>query len=87
MALFVLMVAYHGVRQGRSTYLVDLAPPDQRTAYAAVANTVIGLLLLLLSGAIGAVAGLVGPQAALGTFAALCLVGAATAWRMKEVEG
>lgn len=26
LALFVLMLAYHGVRQGRSVYLVDMAP-------------------------------------------------------------
>ncbi len=85
LSLFFLMICYHGVRQGRSTYLVDLAPEDQRTAYAAVANTVIGVILLF-SGGIGAVASFFGPHGALLTFAALALAGAAVAARLKEVE-
>lgn len=84
-ALFFLMICYHGVRQGRSTYLVDLAPEDQRTAYTAVANTVIGVILLG-SGVIGAVASALGPQIALLVFAALALAGAIVAMRLEEVE-
>ncbi len=84
-ALFFLMICYHGVRQGRSTYLVDLAPEDQRTAYTAVANTVIGVILLG-SGVIGAVASALGPQIALLVFAALALAGAVVAMRLEEVE-
>ncbi len=53
LTLFVLMVAYHGVRQGRSTYLVDMAPKAKRSAYAALSNTVIGMILLA-AGAAGA---------------------------------
>lgn len=84
-SLFLLMICYHGVRKGRSTYLVDLAPSDQRTAYTAVANTVIGVILLG-SGAIGAVASLIGPHGALLCFAGLALAGAGVASRLSEVE-
>lgn len=85
LSLFLLMICYHGVRQGRSTYLVDLAPEDQRTAYTAVANTVIGVILLG-SGVIGAVASAIGPHAALLSFAGLALAGAVVAFRLEEVE-
>ena len=44
--LFGLMVAYQGVRLGRSTHLVDMADKDTRAAYTALSNTIIGLLLL-----------------------------------------
>ncbi len=30
LVLFILMIAYHGVRQGRSTYLVDMSPENLR---------------------------------------------------------
>ena len=48
--LFGLMIAYHGVRQGRSTYLVDMAPEEARSSYAALANTLIGTLDIVGSG-------------------------------------
>ena len=85
LALFVLMLAYHGVRQGRSTYLVDMAPADQRATYAALANTAIGTLLLL-AGATGGLAALVGPSAALIFFAALCIGACLLALGLDEVE-
>ncbi|WP_422071424.1 MFS transporter [Tranquillimonas rosea] len=83
--LFVLMVAYHGVRQGRSTYLVDMAPPEARASYTAVSNTVIGVLLLA-SGAFGALASLMGPDATLCVFAGMSLAAAVVATRLAEVE-
>ncbi|SFR53360.1 MFS transporter [Litoreibacter janthinus] len=85
LALFGLMIAYHGVRQGRSTYLVDMAPEGQRASYSAVSNTVIGALLLV-SGAFGAVAGLVGPAATLMVFAAMAVAAAVVASGLDEVE-
>ncbi|SDF50650.1 MFS transporter [Sulfitobacter delicatus] len=83
--LFILMIAYHGVRQGRSTYLVDMAPKDNRAAYAAVSNTVIGLLLLL-AGVLGGGAALIGPQATLMLFAVMAAAAAVTAHWLPEVE-
>ncbi|QPM88912.1 MFS transporter [Pseudooceanicola algae] len=83
--LFVLMLAYHGVRQGRSTYLVDMAPEDKRAAYSAVANTLIGCILLL-AGALGGSLSLLGPEAALAGFAALSALGGGLCLGLREVE-
>lgn len=83
--LFILMIAYHGVRQARSTYLVDMSPEDKRAAYAAVSNTVIGSILLL-AGVIGGGAALFGPQATLFVFALMAIAAAVVAIRLPEVE-
>lgn len=85
LALFALMIAYHGVRQGRSTYLVDIAPENARSAYAAVANTIIGGLLLV-AGIIGGGASLLGPQAALLVFAVMAVAAAVAAKGLPEAE-
>jgi len=86
LTLFVLMIAYHGVRQGRSTYLVDLAPEDKRAAYAAVSNTVIGALLLG-AGVLGGGAALIGAQATLMLFTAMAVGAAIVAIGLPEAEG
>lgn len=83
--LFGLQIAYQGVRSGRSTYLVDMAPEDQRASYAALANTAIGLLLLVAGGFGGALA-VIGPEAALAGFAVLSALGAMVAAGLNEVE-
>ncbi|WP_176248494.1 MFS transporter [Sulfitobacter sp. HGT1] len=85
LVLFILMIAYHGVRQGRSTYLVDMSPENQRSAYAAVSNTVIGVLLLVAGVAGGGVA-LIGPTATLVLFALMAIGAAAAAIGLREVE-
>ncbi len=77
-ALFVLMLAHQGVRLGRSTYLVDMAPADLRAAYTSVANTVIGVILIA-AGALGALASVAGPGAVLAVFAAMSGAAAALA--------
>lgn len=82
--IFAVMVAYQGVRLARSTYLVDLAPEDKRTEYTAVANTLIGLILLGIGG-MGAVFSLIGPQITLIGFAVSCAAGAIAAMRLREV--
>lgn len=83
--LFGVMVAYHGVRQGRSTYLVDMSPEDARSSYAALANTLIGGLLLAV-GALGGVLAALGPVAALAGFTGLSLLGGVLALGLDEVE-
>ncbi len=85
LVLFILMIAYHGVRQGRSTYLVDTSPADKRAAYAAVTNTVIGVLLLA-AGVVGGGAALVGPNATLVLFALMAGAAAVFAYGLDEVE-
>ena len=48
--IFVLMIAYQGVRLGRSTHLVDMATARTRAAYTALSNTIIGTVLILGGG-------------------------------------
>jgi MFS family permease len=44
--LFGLMVSYQGVRLARNVHLVNLANEETRAAYAAISNTIIGVVLL-----------------------------------------
>ena len=83
--LFVLMIAYHGVRQGRSTYLVDMARPSERAAFTAVANTSVGVFLLAMGAAYAAMASYSVPLV-LGLMIVMCLAGAAFALGLDEVE-
>lgn len=83
--LFVLMVAYHGVRQARSTYLVDISPEDRRTVNAAVANLAIGLILLL-AGAFGGALSWIGPNSALIGFACMSALGGLAALGLRDVS-
>ncbi len=85
LVLFVLMIAYHGVRQGRTIYLVDMAPKNNRAAYTAVSNTVIGILLLG-SGLFGALASLAGAKVTLMIFAAMALAAVGAAKGLDEIE-
>ncbi|MGJ8604329.1 MAG: MFS transporter [Marivita sp.] len=83
--LFFFMLSYQGVRSARSVYLVDMSPKDARAAYAALANTAIGGVLLIV-GAFGGLLALVGPVASLTGFAALSLIGGVLALWLDEVE-
>ena len=47
MIFLFLNVMHAGVRLGRKVYLVDMASGENRAAYVAVSNTVIGFLMLL----------------------------------------
>jgi len=84
-ALFGLMIAYQGVRRGRSTHIVDMAPASQRAAYTALSNTAVGLVLVL-GGGFGFVSDAIGPEAVLAIFAAMCLAGAAFAATLEEAQ-
>ncbi|ETX28418.1 MFS transporter [Roseivivax isoporae] len=83
--LFVMQIAYQGVRVARSTYLVDMAPKERRSTYAAIANTSIGVLLLA-AGAFGGALSVAGALWALSGFAVLSALGAALAFGLREVE-
>lgn len=83
--LFLLMLAYNGVRQGRSTYLVDMSPEDMRATYTAVSNTVIGLVLIG-AGVFGAIASTFGASVTVALFAAMSVGGALVAARLDEVQ-
>ena len=83
--LFGLMIAYHGVRQGRSTYLVDMAPDDQRAAYTAVSNLVVGVVILI-AGAASAALAILGAPWVIAAFALASVAGAWVAFGLKEVS-
>ncbi len=83
--LFMLMIAYQGVRLGRSTHLVDMASEATRAAYTALSNTIIGVVLLA-GGAFGGLAAVAGPETTLLAMAGLSALGAGAAWRLEEVQ-
>lgn len=83
--LFVLGIAHAGVRIGRKTHIVDLAPGDQKAEYVALSNTLIGVLLLLLGAAAGWLLA-IGFETAIAVLSALALLGAATTLAMKNVQ-
>lgn len=83
--LFGLMIAYQGVRQGRSTHLVDMADEDNRAHYTALSNTIVGIVLLVAGAAIAAVAAFSVPVV-IGLLAALCFLAAMTATGLDEVQ-
>lgn len=84
--LFGLMLAYQGVRLGRSTHLVDMASEDTRAAYTALSNTIIGLLLLAGSG-FGVLADVTSVTVVLAFMAAMCGLAALLTLRLDEVQG
>ncbi len=53
---FLISVIHTQVRVARKTYVVDMAEGDQRTTYVAVANTAMGVLLLVIGAISGAIA-------------------------------
>ena len=50
--VLLLGFAQAGIRLGRKTYLIDIAPEDDRPLFAAVTNLIVGILTLL-SGTLG----------------------------------
>jgi len=57
----ILNVMHSGARLGRKVYLVDMASGENRAAYVAVSNTIIGLVMLA-GGFIGLIGDLLGAQ-------------------------
>ena len=85
-AVFFLMgMAHAGVRVGRKTYIVDMAEGDKRTDYVAIANTLIGILLLL-AGLITGLVSLLSVEATLSIFILLAITGAIYGKRLKSVS-
>ncbi|KAA0919920.1 MFS transporter [Dietzia sp. ANT_WB102] len=84
-AYFLLTLLHSGVRVGRKTYVVDVAEGDTRTAYVAVGNTTMGVILLVV-GAISSALAVVGVSWALVFLAVLGVIGAASAVSMPEVS-
>jgi hypothetical protein len=84
-AYFMLSIAHGGVRVGRKTYLLDMASGVRRTDYVAVSNSLIGIVLLM-AGALGFLAPLVGPGGMLVIFSLLGFAGAWGGRGLPEVQ-
>ncbi|NBC21744.1 MAG: MFS transporter [Alphaproteobacteria bacterium] len=83
--LFLLMIAYHGVRLGRSTHLVDMATKETRAAYTALSNTIIGVLLLA-GGVFSWVGAAFGPAVVIALLAAMSALAIPVALGLDEVQ-
>ncbi|MAD44514.1 MAG: MFS transporter [Oceanospirillaceae bacterium] len=81
---FVLTICHQGVRVGRKTYLVDMAEGDKRTSYVSVSNTVIGIVLLALSG-LGSLTAVMSMEALILFFSVMAIAGVLMAARLPEV--
>jgi len=82
---FVVCIAHDGVRVGRKTYLVDLADGNKRTSYVAVSNTVIGIMLLVVS-LLGALVSTLGIHGLVLLFSFITFAGVAMAKQLPEVS-
>lgn len=83
--LFTLIIAYQGVRLGRSTHLVDMADESERAAYTALSNTIVGILLLIGS-AFSLIAQFYGEIFVIVLLASMSLLSTMTAYFLKEVQ-
>ncbi len=81
----VLNVMHGGVRLGRKIYLVDMASGDNRAAYVAVSNTLIGLLMLA-GGLIGLIGDWLGAAAIVLLLGLLALIAAAYSLKLPDVS-
>ncbi|MDN5894975.1 MAG: MFS transporter [Nocardioides sp.] len=85
-ATYLLLALVHlGTRLARKTYVVDVAEGDQRTEYVAVANTAMGVLLLVAGAVTGALS-IWGNAPALVLLAALGVLGALMGRSLPEVS-
>ncbi len=83
--LFLVVLAYQGVRIGRATHLVDMTGSEQRSIYTAVSNTIVGVVILA-TGAFGALGELIGLGWLFIAFAGCSALAIATGWGLDEVQ-
>lgn len=82
---FLIQLAHTAVRVARKTYLVDMAEGDQRTRYTGAANTLMGIILLIVGVSSGVIAAF-GASAALLFLAVIGLLGVLGASKLEEVS-
>lgn len=82
----VAVVAQEGVRLGRKAYPVNAAPPGERPLYVALANTIIGVVMIALA-VLGGLAEAAGVSAAVGAVLVLSLLGVAAALGARAPSG
>ncbi|MEQ8264523.1 MFS transporter [Pseudohaliea sp.] len=83
--LFLCAVAHQGARVGRKTYLVDLASGENRAAYTAVSNTVLGIVLFAGVG-LGVIDTFLGTPAVLAALALIALAAALRCGTLQRVD-
>lgn len=83
--LFLVVLAYQGVRLGRSTHLVDMTDAEHRAVYTAVSNTVVGVVILA-TGAFGSLSSVIGLPWLFVVFAAMSAGALVTAAGLDEVQ-
>lgn len=84
-SFFAIHLIHTAIRVGRKTYVVDMAEGELRTRYVAVANTAMGVILLV-AGAISGGISHFGPHAALVFLAALGIAGALAGRLLADVS-
>lgn len=85
LGFFIVNLAHTAVRVSRKTYLVDMAEGDRRTLITGVANTVMGVVLLLVGG-LSSLISLFGTQATLLFLAVIGYAGVVGAATLDEVS-
>ncbi|MBK4145482.1 MFS transporter [Corynebacterium macginleyi] len=85
LGFFAVNLAHTAVRVARKTYVVDMAGGDKRTQYVGAANTMMGIILLIVGG-ISSVIAIAGPEAALIFLALVGFLGVWRAGRLTEVS-
>ncbi len=84
-AFFILGIAHSGVRQGRKTYVIDMAKGNERTNYVSVSNTIIGIILLF-TGGLSAALSLISVEVVIVVLSILGFWGAIKSYRLPNVE-
>ncbi len=82
---FLLTVMHNGARLGRKIYLVDMANNDNRAAYVAVSNTLIGLLMLA-GGLVGVLGELFGAAIVILTLAIFSIISVFYVKSLQELD-
>lgn len=85
LGFFIVNLAHTAVRVSRKTYLVDMAEGDRRTLITGVANTVMGVVLLLVGG-LSSLISLFGTQATLLFLAVIGYAGVVGAATLDDVS-
>ncbi len=83
--IFIIMIAYQGVRLGRSTHLTDMATAETRAAYTALSNTIVGIVLLA-GGLFSVLAAFAGVIAVLFLMSGMAILAAILALGLDEVQ-
>lgn len=85
LGFFAINLVHTGIRVARKTYVVDMAEGNQRTRYVASANSLMGVILLLVGG-VSAMIASAGNAAAIIFLALIGFIGVWRAGKLVEVS-